>query len=129
MTARGMRRLVLWQYYGMIILLSKTIQHVPAEKKNSILINEHALNREPVPLSVKTNANVASWWTLEWLISQSNSFLCSFFHFPFFLSAFFYDNAIAIRFLFLAVYLQSIYIHVLCIIQFFDTSILLVYNL
>ena len=49
MTARGVCRLVLWQHYDLIKLLSQTIQHVLQE--NSTLVNEHALNREPVPLN------------------------------------------------------------------------------
>ena len=53
MTARGVCRLVLWQHYDMIILLAYR-RYSLSRQKNSILIKEHALNREPVPLRVRS---------------------------------------------------------------------------
>ena len=51
MTTRGVCRLV--QHYDMLILLAYR-RYSMSRQKNTILINDHALNREPVPLRVRS---------------------------------------------------------------------------
>ena len=58
MTARGVCRLVLWHHDDMIILHRR---YSMSRQKNSILINEHVLNREPVPLKFYFNI----LWSLD----------------------------------------------------------------
>ena len=49
MTARGVCRLVLWQHMTWSYCLLR--RYSMSQQKNSILINEDGLNREPVPLN------------------------------------------------------------------------------
>ena len=61
-------------FFDNIITWSYCLQYSMSQQKNSILINEHALNREPVPLKVfKSKCIVYSRNTLGIPLNELNS--------------------------------------------------------